>query len=287
MCGIAGIVAPRPIHEQPSLLKGLSCGLRHRGPDDCGFLTWAGGPFSLSRDASTVEVGTVALVHRRLSIVDLSERGWQPMIDATGRYAIVLNGEIYNYPEIRKELEERGVRFRSGTDTEVLLNLLIRTGMDGLRRTTGMFAFAFLDTHRRRLWLARDPFGIKPLFFATRHGAVAFSSELRPLLDLDMASSRAIEPRALFDYLRHAVTDHGELTPVAGIRQLLPAHTIEIDADSGVASPARLYWAPSAKTRKSITVGAATDELRELFDRSIRLHLRADVAVAATLSGGD
>src|SRR4029077_20989215 len=146
MCGIAGIVAPRRIERLPALLDGFSTSLRHRGPDDVGFLTWDGGSLCAGRDATRIDEGRLALVHRRLSIVDLSERGWQPMVDPTGQYAIVLNGEIYNYPELRRELEATGIQFRSQTDTEVLLQLLIRSGIPALRRVVGMFAFAFLDT---------------------------------------------------------------------------------------------------------------------------------------------
>jgi asparagine synthase (glutamine-hydrolysing) len=285
MCGIAGIVATAPIGNLTAVLEGFSAGLAHRGPDDVGFLTWAGDAFALGRRAETLRAGHVALIHRRLSIVDLSERGWQPMTDASGRYAIVLNGEIYNYPELRRELEAEGVAFRSTTDTEVLLNLLIRSGTDALRRVVGMFAFAFCDTVRRRLWIARDPFGIKPLFYSCDPAQFSFSSEIRPLLSLGFAPRR-VEPSALFDYLRHAVTDHGELTMIAGVRQLLPAHTIEVDLDTGAVAAPKRYWRPSLATRTAPTMAAATEQLRALFTDSIRLLMRADVPIAATLSGG-
>jgi asparagine synthase (glutamine-hydrolysing) len=285
MCGIAGLVSARPIERLPALIEGFSRALQHRGPDDCGFLTWGGGDFSLSRDPSRVAPGQLAFIHRRLSIVDLSERGWQPMVDPTGQYAIVFNGEIYNYLELRAELERGGVEFRSQTDTEVLLNLMIRSGSHGLPRAIGMFAFAFLDISRRRVVLARDPFGIKPLFFATRDGAVAFASEIRPLLDLGFAP-RVVEPSALFAYLRHAVTDHGELTPVQGVRQLLAAHTLTIEIDSGALTPPCRYWTPALIPGRRATLPSAIEELRALFTDSVRLHLRADVPVAATLSGG-
>src|SRR5579872_5253295 len=169
MCGIAGILATRPIDRLPQKLRRFAQLLEHRGPDDQGFLTWAGGDVSLGRDPDHVAPGHVALVHRRLSIVDLSEQGWQPMVDAGGRHAIVLNGEIYNYPELRAEMEADGVVFRSRSDTEVLLNLLQREGVAGLRRAIGMFAFAYLDVAAREIILARDPFGIKPLYIAERN----------------------------------------------------------------------------------------------------------------------
>jgi asparagine synthase (glutamine-hydrolysing) len=285
MCGIAGVVARQRLDRLSTLLDGFSSGLQHRGPDDHGFLSSDGNRLSLGRDAAAVSPGNVALIHRRLSIIDLSERGWQPMVDASGQYAIVLNGEIYNYPELRQDLETEGIAFRSHTDTEVLLNLLIRFGIDGLSRVVGMFAFAFLDVRGRRLWLARDPFGIKPLFYAVRDEELAFASEIRPLLELGFAR-RLVEPTALFQYLRHAVTDHGELTMISGVRQLPPAHTLEVDVETLSIGRPRRYWAPSLVTRAAGTLEDATEELRALFTDSVRLHLRADVPVAATLSGG-
>jgi asparagine synthase (glutamine-hydrolysing) len=285
MCGIAGIVSATPIDGLPSLLAGFSRTLEHRGPDDLGFLTWGPSGVSVGRDAAVTLPAQLALVHRRLSIVDLSDRGWQPMLDSTAQYAIVFNGEIYNYPELRRELEAEGVKFRSDTDTEVLLHLVIRSGIDSLHRAVGMFAFALFDVSRRRLWLARDPFGIKPLFYSAHDGMLAFSSEIRPLVELGF-TPRAVEPAPLFDYLRHGVTDHGELTLISGVRQLQPAHTMGVDIDTGnVASPRR-YWAPSLAERAHNSVESAAEELRALFTDSVRLHLRADVPVTATLSGG-
>ena len=148
-----------------------------------------------------------------------------------------------------------------------------------------MFAFAFLDARSRRLWLGRDPFGIKPLFFAVRNRTFAFASELRPLLELGFAP-RVVEPAPLFDYLRHAVTDHAEKTPIRGVRQLMPAHALEVDVDSCTVKPPHRYWSPSRVTRAAVTREAAVEELRALFNHSVRLHWRADVPVAATLSGG-
>jgi asparagine synthase (glutamine-hydrolysing) len=285
MCGIAGIVAPGRIERLSALLEGFSISLMHRGPDDAGFLTWDGGPLQRGRDATRMPDGRVALIHRRLSIVDLSARGWQPMVDATGRYTIVLNGEIYNHVELRRELEAEDVEFRSQTDTEVLLQLFSRRGLEGLQRVVGMFAFAFFDGERRRLSLVRDPFGIKPLFFSVRDGVLAFASEIRPLLDLGFAR-RVVEPGPLFDYLRHAVTDHGEQTPFAGVRQLMGGHFMVVDVDDVAAPSPSRYWSPSFKPRARSDVDFAANELRELFADSVRLHLRADVPVATTLSGG-
>jgi asparagine synthase (glutamine-hydrolysing) len=283
MCGIAGIVATRPIERLPHRLRRLSQLLEHRGPDDQGFLTWEGGPFSLGRDPDRLAPGSVALVHRRLSIVDLSAQGWQPMADAAGRHAIVLNGEIYNHPELRAEMEAAGVVFRSRSDTEVLLHLLMREGIDGLKRAVGMFAFAYIDADARHILLARDPFGIKPLYIAERGGAIAFASEIRPLVELDFAS-RLVAPQALFSYLRHAVTDYGQSTFFAGIRQVPAGQVVRIALDGARVEEPRRYWEPTPAPR--LGFDAAAEELGKRFRDSIKLHLRADVPVATTLSGG-
>jgi len=285
MCGIAGIVSRHPLDRLAPTLEGLSSALEHRGPDDVGFLAWHHGDLRLGRDPHAFGPASVGLVHRRLSIVDLSERGWQPMLDRTRQYAIVFNGEIYNYPELRQELERDGVTFSSETDTEVLLNLIIRHGIDAVRRATGMFAFALLDIAHERLWLVRDPFGIKPLFYVPGAGTLAFASEIRPLIALGL-TSRTIEPSALFDYLRHGVTDHSERTLLAGVLQVAPAHAVEVDVQTGGVVSAHRYWAPSLVERSFGSPAEAAEELRDRLSRSVGLHLRADVPVAATLSGG-
>jgi asparagine synthase (glutamine-hydrolysing) len=284
MCGIAGVLSPQALSGATAMLDTFSSTLRHRGPDDHGYLAWCGDTFSTGRRATELAGSRLVLVHRRLSIVDLSERGWQPMVDRSGRYAMVFNGEIYNYPELRRQLEADGVCFGSDTDTEVLLQLLIRGGVAALRRAVGMFAFAFVDRAERKLWLARDPFGIKPLFIADHGGRFAFASEIRPLLEFNLAP-RTVHPPALFDYLRHGVTDRLEDTAVEGIRQLRPGHTLEVALDSATAGKPARYWHP-AVDQVSLSVDAAAERLRELFRNSVQLHLRADVPVAATLSGG-
>ena len=142
----------------------------------------------------------VGLAHRRLSIIDLSETGWQPMSSPDGRYHIVYNGEIYNYIELREELLKRGHRFRGESDTEVLLAACAEWGTSAFPRLVGMFAFALLDTAEHRLLLARDFMGIKPLYYATWPGGLAFASEIKALLKVPAVSSKG-NPQALFDYL--------------------------------------------------------------------------------------
>ncbi len=168
MCGIAGFFDPRKtLPDVESRLQTLQRALRHRGPDDCG--VWQS------------PTGGACLAHTRLAILDLSAAGHQPMTLPGGRFTITFNGEIYNFRELRAELERAGVSFQTNTDTEVLLRLYECEGTDMPRRLRGMFAFALWDEQERSCFLARDAFGIKPLYHSTGSGVFAFASELRAL----------------------------------------------------------------------------------------------------------
>ena len=185
MCGIAGLIRPQKQQVKVEEVEMLSRLLRHRGPDDLGFLGWHRGGTTavVDRDAGrAARDAEVMLVHRRLTIIDETEGGWQPMGDSRGRYYISFNGEIYNYIELRAELEKLGRVFHSSSDTEVLLQSLIEWGVErALPKLTGMFAFALLDIVAGTLTLARDPFGIKPLSYVEIDGGLAFASELTAL----------------------------------------------------------------------------------------------------------
>src|SRR5947209_14336263 len=203
MCGIFGFVTPTPQPFSRALAERIDRKLAHRGPDDRGWL---------SVQASTLERGTVLrgtapahvhLLHRRLAILDLSDGAHQPMSSSDGRHHLVFNGEIYNYLELRKELESLGHRFASDGDTAVLLAALREWGEAALTRLVGMFAFALLDMHERTLLLARDPLGIKPLYHARWRGGIAFASEIAPLLELPSVG-RAIDAGRAHAYLRYA-----------------------------------------------------------------------------------
>src|SRR5512132_1289352 len=162
MCGVAGIVVGPGGRVCAERLERMSAAIRHRGPDDEGYLFWSPGELPRRGRSSQLGDGRVGFAHRRLSILDLSELGWQPMASTDGRYHIVYNGEVYNYIELRDELERLGRRFASRSDTEVMLTALQEWGVDAaIRRFEGMFAFALLDTETATLTLARDPFGIK------------------------------------------------------------------------------------------------------------------------------
>lgn len=287
MCGIAGLLAARPVAGLGGKLARLSDTLAHRGPDDWGFLTWDDGRLpDLGREPERLSSGRLGLVHRRLSIVDLSPTGWQPMTGRTASSFVVFNGEIYNYRELKAELEAGGATFRSTSDTEVLLAILARDGLDGLARLVGMYAFAHVDLEQRRMVLARDPLGIKPLHYTLRDGLLAFASEIKPLLAIGAARPR-VDRAAMFRFLRHAVTNYSGSTVFADVREIEPGTLLEVSLDRPDEPVLRRFWQPHRPTRpRTISAADAAVELRGLLERSISLHMRADVPCAAALSGG-
>jgi asparagine synthase (glutamine-hydrolysing) len=285
MCGIAGLVLGSSIHLDRQWFQTLSQSLKHRGPDDVGLLYLRGGKIDIQRESPETFIAEVVLLHRRLAILDLSKTGWQPMGTPDGQYYIVFNGEIYNYLELRNELKALGHHIRSQSDTEVLLAGYTQWGVQVLNRLVGMFALAILDLHRRTLFLARDFFGIKPLYYANWRDGVAFASEITPLLELS-GISRQVNPQRLYDYLRFGMTDHGGETLLTDIQQLPAAHYMEIALDNPLAVQPVRYWEIDLHQRIALSFNEAADYLRELFLENIRLHLRSDVPVGAALSGG-
>ncbi len=289
MCGIAGIVRIAGPGRLPGeILRGFSKDLAHRGPDGEGWLCWMPSG-SIHRGYHACEhdrEGRVALVHRRLAILDLSMAAAQPMSDDTGRYHLTFNGEIYNFLELRKELEREGIRFSTRSDTEVLLTGFRVWGEALLPRLRGMFALAILDTERQTLLLARDPLGIKPLYFAQTSEFLAFASEQRPLRSLP-GLGRKVDPRRVNEFLCTGLSDNGSHTFLDSVKQLPAGHLMEISLQG----PAALME-PRRHTRlepepiDGMTRIQATDRLRELFLDSVRLHLRSDVPIGSALSGG-
>ena len=284
MCGIAGCAVRGPDVVRPEWLSSMATALQHRGPDDRGFLQWSSGEPELGRNPD-LRPGQVGLVHQRLAILDLSEKGWQPMRSHDGHKHLVYNGEIYNYVELREELRRAGHEFSSSGDSEVLLAALSEWGTAALDRLVGMFAFAMLDSERRTLTLARDPFGIKPLFYATWPGGVAFASEIKALLELPPVSRRA-SARAVHDYLREGALAGNDSSFFADVHQLPPAHSVTISLDTPDQVSPRRYWSLPAVRDIELPFDAAAEQLRELFVDSIRLHLRSDVPIGTALSGG-
>jgi asparagine synthase (glutamine-hydrolysing) len=270
MCGIAGIVsAGRPVNAAAVAL--MTARMAHRGPDGEGL--W------LSED------GRVCLGHRRLAIIDRTPAGHQPM--ERGSTVLTFNGEIYNYLELRAELEAAGTAFRTRGDSEVVLAAYERWGEGCVERFNGMFAFALLDRRRRILFCARDRFGEKPLLFHAGSQAFAFASEYKALLALDGVATE-IDSLALVRFLETPATglDDGRATLFPAILQLLPAERMVVELD-GLAWRAERYWAPRPdRSLAGLDIAAAASCFRDLLTDSVRLRLRSDVPVGSCLSGG-
>jgi asparagine synthase (glutamine-hydrolysing) len=248
----------------------------HRGPDGAGWRVF---------DSSA---GPVALGHRRLSIIDLSEAAAQPMEYADERYWISYNGEIYNYLELREELAAAGHRFRTRSDTEVLLAAYAEWGEAALDRLVGMFAFVLWDAKAEVALAARDRFGVKPLYlFATARG-IAFASEIKQLIGLPGFVARLNIARA-YDFLSSGSIDHTGETMFEGIGQLEGGQCVRLDLDRwrpGEALPVRRWYAILESGTLDIGEREAAEGFRELLAESVRLHLRSDVPVGTCLSGG-
>ena len=285
MCGIAGLVLTSADRVDGKVLKAMFDDLEHRGPDDAGLLLLRGRQVSLRRVAGEDAVGDAILMHRRLSIIDLSQAGWQPMRSRDGRYYVIFNGEIYNYLELRAELVSLGHDFDSHSDTEVLLAAYSEWGAKALNRLTGMFAFAILDVDLQKIFIARDFFGIKPLYFARWRDGFVFASEINPILRLP-GIQRRVNVQRLYDYLRFGLTDYGGDTLFEGIKQLPAAHYLEVSLDDPAPAEPIRYWHVDANQRIDISFEDAAARLRDLFLESVSLHLRSDVAVGVALSGG-
>ena len=279
MCGLAAVVTLRGARVAPKLLRDFDRLLAHRGPDGSGLATF-------TRDAAPAnpDAAEVALVFRRLAIIDLDPRANQPMASPDGRFMLVFNGEIYNYVELREELRGLGHVFRTASDSEVLIAAFAAWGRAALGRFVGMFAFVLLDRTRRELFLARDPFGIKPLFWAIGSDCIAIASEIRPLLDVPGVARTADLARVSL-FMSVGQTDAGQGTMFSAVRSL-PAGTWATLSLEAPAAPAPVaYWQPLIAPEARPNPAAAA-ELRELFLDSIKLHLRSDVPLGIALSGG-
>lgn len=207
------------------------------------------------------------------------------MSDSLGRHFIIFNGEIYNFKELRTELEDLGERFRTGSDTEVLLAAYIRYGAAVLPRLVGMFAFAVYDRVARTVFLARDGFGIKPLYFTRWQDALVFASEIKVFLDLP-GFKRRVDSSVLYTYLRFGLVDHAADTLLEGVQQLPPGTWAQVSLDSPVAVHPVRYWTLATGDSSQLTFSGAAEQLRHMFLDNVRLHLRSDVPVGACLSGG-
>jgi asparagine synthase (glutamine-hydrolysing) len=272
MCGIVGTWerAHGGLDARRERIGAAMDALRHRGPDDHG--VWVG------------QAGTVVLGHRRLSILDVSHAGHQPMVSRGGRYVLTYNGELYNYLELREELEASGTQFLSSSDTEVVLEGFARWGEALLERMVGMFAFAIWDDIEQRMFLARDRAGEKPLYYASADKAFAFASELGALRELPWVDS-GIDPDAVAMYLEHQYVP-APLTIYRGARKLPPGHAMTVDRDG-----LRLwrYWDPlTVALSGPLEIGEeeAVEQLEALLGRAVRQQMISDVPLGAFLSGG-
>ena len=261
MCGIGGST-----QANPAILAAMAARLGHRGPDGQG--QWCG--------------DGIGLVHTRLAVIDLSPGGAQPMASPCGRWTIAFNGEIYNYQDLRAQLEAAGERFSSSSDTEVLLRLMMRHGLDGLGRLAGMFAFALWDSQTRELLLVRDRFGVKPLVWGRLPGCgIAFASEIhalraQPGLNLDLDRDALSEYLACL-YVPAPRTIH------AGISKLPPGHWLKWQ--DGKVTSGR-WWSPRYDGRRRVSVDEAAEEVLPLLRQAVAARLVADVEVGCFLSGG-
>jgi asparagine synthase (glutamine-hydrolysing) len=268
MCGIAGIFNVDGSPVSINVLKRMTDAVRHRGPDGEGFWTNS----------------FVGLGHRRLAIIDLSPAGHQPMQSADGACVLAFNGEIYNFQNLRIELEAKGYAFRSQTDTEVLLNAYREWGDACVHRLNGMFAFAVWDSRRNRLFLARDRYGIKPLYYRYERGTLLFASEVKAILQHPDACVR-VDVAALNEYFsfQNVFTDR---TLFDGVRLLPPAHTLSVTlGDVGSFRTCR-YWDYDFREENGVAEEEYVEELQRLFEAAVNRQLVSDVEIGSYLSGG-
>ncbi len=285
MCGIVGSIQTgknEPFREQ---VRRAMDHMVHRGPDGKGFEEFVVTDGTAAHSLEAPAPATVLFGHRRLAIIDLSETARQPMATPDGRFHLIFNGEIYNYREIGAELKSLGYTFRTRSDAEVLLLAWQRWGITLLPRLTGMFSFAVLDRENATVLLARDPFGIKPLYYFQSRDSVVFASEIAPLLNFPGVSRRA-DAQTVYEFLSGVFGERSNRTFFQDVQQLPAAHYLKISCLSpGTAAPIR-YWEVERKPADGISPEKSASRFRELFEKSVELHMRSHVPVGISLSGG-
>lgn len=286
MCGLSAILSKQVREKSTEQLIRLHHSIKHRGPDGEGALSWSFGqrsPFH-GQNVSQVVPGNVLFAHRRLSIIDLSKSADQPIISPDGQYSIIFNGEIYNYIELKRELEREGVSFQTTSDTEVLLHGYRVWGEDVVHKINGMFSFLILDLKGNRLFVARDPFGIKPLYYIQDPNHIYFSSDISALTDSSILQDRSLNKSSLYQYLQFGQTDQGSRTFFKNIQAFPQAHYAHICLATHKIDLVQ-YWKPKKNTL-DISFDQAVTSIRELFLNSLDIHMRSDAKIGATLSGG-
>ena len=280
MCGITGLYNLNGEPASPTLLEQMTSVIGHRGPDGKGYYT----------------DGPVGFGHRRLAIIDLSPAGHQPMANDTGDVVITYNGEIYNYRELRAELESLGHCFRSQTDTEVIIRAYEEWSEQCVTRFNGMFAFAIYDRRAKsalpaparspsRLFLARDRYGVKPLYYYQRGGVFLFASEIKALLKHPLVKAQSCYP-ALSEYFTFQ-NIFSDLTLFEDVHLLRPGRTLSIDLEEGGEVRQNCYWDYHFRPAEfNLTMEECAEELHRLFDQAVTRQLVSDVPVGSYLSGG-
>ncbi len=275
MCGILGGIWYQL--EDKAIINKVEQGLEkisHRGPNDKGC------------ELNSFENGAVALGHTRLSIIDLSSGGHQPMLSHCGRYKVIFNGEIYNYKELRTQLENLGHKFITQSDTEVLVACWVEWQEQCLTQLEGMFAIVVLDTQLQTLTCVRDAFGIKPFFYGSEQNNFYFSSEL-PALKALFSGALSLNEQRSYDYLVHGDYDSNSSSFFNEVSQLPPATYIKLSVNQPQQTLKVVkWWSPSVVENKKISFPEAAKVVRENFLASVRKHLRSDVPIGTALSGG-
>jgi asparagine synthase (glutamine-hydrolysing) len=291
MCGITGYLSFKGSEIKRPTLEAMTDAISHRGPDDQGCLLYdkSSGGFAVFRkeDASQLQKGQVGLGHRRLSIIDLSENGWQPMISANKQLAISFNGEIYNYIELREELKNAGCIFSTETDTEVILQSYQRWGLECFSRFNGMWALAIYDLTHNHLILSRDRYGKKPLYYYIDREKIIFASEIKSIFKFPSIPKKPNKSKLVNYCARHyRYVDNDCESFFEGIMQVPKAEWMKIHSDGSIQKD--LYWElepilhlPPKKNEKEVI-----EEFMHLFEHAVELRMRSDVPVGAFLSGG-
>ena len=307
MCGIAGIVSLKgKDSEMAKKSRLMNDAIRHRGPDGEGYLLISGDTETaafgkdtpqdimqssiLHKPVQSIEKNENlkgVLAHRRLSIIDITATGHQPLCNTTKSLWIVFNGEIYNYIELRDELTKKGHRFHTSTDTEVALVAYSEWGYECVNRFNGMWAFVIYDKNKKQLFASRDRFGVKPFYYCKDENIFAFASEQKALLAGGITAFKPNE-KAIFDYWLFSTMEEQEEGMFKNVYELFPAHSLTLNLETGELNKWKYYTLPYSNkyADADFNLKESTEKIQSLFLDSVRLRLRSDVEVASCLSGG-
>ncbi len=287
MCGLFGMLLNKGYNKNEIFINKIKHFLNHRGPDGLGCVVWnESSTFvkKIDKNLNNLDNFKILLWHTRLSILDLSDNGSQPMVSEDGRFALAYNGEIYNFLEIKQKLIKLNYNFKSESDTEVLIKAWQHWGQNCLKLFNGMFAFSLIDLRLKKLYLVRDIFGIKPLYWAQNEKGIFFSSEISPLLEI-CNDFRKPNLNTIFQFLKFGHTDRFNATFFSEINRITPGQLYEFDIDTLEKRRIQKYWTLNVD-KENLSLNSASAKMKELFLTSVKQHLRSDVPLALTLSGG-